>query len=110
VVDNLSTHSERCVVEAYGSRAGHALLRTFVVHYTPKHASWLNAAEMEASLVSRECIGTRRIGHLHTLKSEVAAWRRRTERDGSPIRWKFSVSDSRRIFRYDGITTSPMEH
>lgn len=110
VLDNLSTHSERCVVEAFGARAGHALWRKFVVHYTPKHASWLNAAEMEASLVSRECIGTRRIGHLHTLKSEVAAWRRRAERDRRPIRWKFSVSDARRVFRYDGIITPRTRH
>ena len=110
VLDNLSTHSERCVVQAFGARAGGALWRRFVVHYTPKHASWLNAAEMEASLVSRECIGTRRIGHLHTLKSEVAAWRRRAERDGRPIRWKFTVSDARRVFRYDGIITQRTEH
>ena len=109
MLDNLSTHSERCVVQAFGARAGGALWRRFVVHYTPKHASWLNVAEMEASLVSRECIGTRRIGHLHTLRSEVAAWRRRAERDGRPIRWKFTVSDARRVFRYDGIMTSPTE-
>ena len=69
VLDNLSTHSERCVVLALGARAGRRLWRRLVVHYTPKHASWLNAAEMEGSLVSRECIGSRRIGHLHTLKS-----------------------------------------
>jgi hypothetical protein len=110
VVDNLSTHSERCVVDALGARVGRALWRRFVVHYTPKHASWLNAAEMEASLVSRECIGSRRIGHLHTLKSEVAAWRQRAERDHRPIRWRFTVSDARRIFRYDGIITSRTEH
>jgi hypothetical protein len=43
------------------------------------------------------------IGHLHSLKSEVAAWRRRAERDECPILWKFTVSDARRVFRYDGI-------
>jgi len=110
VLDNLSTHSQRCVVDALGARVGRALWRRFVVHYTPKHASWLNAAEMEASLISRECIGTRRIGHLHTLKSEVAAWRCRAERDGRPIRWNFTVSDARRVFRYEGIITSRTEH
>jgi hypothetical protein len=91
VLDNLSTHSERCVVDALGARAGRALWRRFVVHYAPKHASWLNAAEMEASPVSRECLGTRRIDHLHTLKSEVAPWRIRAERDERPISWKFTV-------------------
>lgn len=110
VVDNLSTHSEKCVVEALGVRAGRRLWRRFVVHYTPKHASWLNAAEMEASLVSRECIGNRRIGHLHSLTSQVAAWRQRAERDRRPIRWNFSVSDARRVFRYDGIITPRTQH
>jgi transposase len=110
ILDNLSTHSQRCVVDALGAGPGRRLWRRFVVHYTPKHASWLNAAEMEASLVSRECIGGRRIGHLHTLKSQIASWRRRAERDHRPIRWKFTVSDARRVFRYDGIITPRTEH
>ena len=110
VVDNLSTHSKKCVVDALGAHAGTRLWRRFIVHYTPKHASWLNAAEMEASLVSRECIGTRRIGHLHTLVSQVAAWRLRAERDKRPIRWQFTVSDARRVFRYDGIITPRTKH
>lgn len=109
VLDNLSTHSERCVVEALGA-AGHRLWRRFAIHYTPKHASWLNAAEMEASLVSRECIGNRRLGHFHTLRSQVAAWRRRAEHDHRPIRWRFSVSDARRVFRYSGIITPRTGH
>jgi len=109
VLDNLSTHSERCVVEALGA-GGRRLSRRFVLHYTPKHASWLNAAEMEASLVSRECIGKRRIGHFHTLRSQVAAWRRRAEHDRRPIRWRFSISDARRVFRYSGIITPRTRH
>ena len=109
VLDNLSTHSERCVVEALGA-AGRRLWRRFALHYTPKHASWLNAAEMEASLVSRECLANRRIGHFHTLRSEVAAWRHRAERDRRPIRWRFSVSDARRVFRYAGIITPRTQH
>jgi hypothetical protein len=64
---------------------------------------------MEASLVSRECLGSARIGHLHTLKSRVAAWRARTEAEHRPIRWKFAVADARRVFRYDGIITPRSE-
>src|SRR5262252_6726435 len=56
VVDNLNTHCEKSCVEAFG-RAGLRLWQRFTVHYTPKHGSWLNAAELEASLVSRECLG-----------------------------------------------------
>ena len=85
--------------------------RRFQIHHTPKHASWLNAAEMEASLVSRECLGNSRIGHLHALKSRVvAAWRLRADRERRPIRWKFTVTDARRVFRYDGIITRRSEH
>ena len=74
VVDNLSTHSERCVKDALGEEAGRSLWRRFRLHFTPKHGSWLNAAEMEVSFVSRECLGNRRIGDLETLKREVTAW------------------------------------
>jgi hypothetical protein len=110
VLDNLSTHSEKALVDALGPAEGHRLWRRFKIHHTPKHASWLNAAEMEASLVSRECLGSSRIGHLHTLKSRVAAWRRRADREHRPIRWKFTVKDARRVFRYDGIITRRSEH
>lgn len=110
VLDNLSTHTRKSVVDAFGLVAGGRLWRRFDVHHTPKHASWLNPAEMEASLVSRECLGSRRIGHLHILKSEVAAWRQRADAECRPIRWKFTVSDARRVFRYDGIITPRTEH
>jgi transposase len=110
VVDNLNTHKKKSLTDALGSDAGSKLWRRFKIHYTPKHASWLNAAEMEASLVSRECLGRRRIGHLHTLKSQVAAWRLRIDRERRPIRWKFTVKDARRVLRYDGIVTPRSEH
>ncbi len=110
VMDNLSTHSEACVVAALGERAGRALWKRFVVHFTPKHASWLNAAEMEASLVSRECLGKRRIGSLDAVTSEVTAWNKVADRQRRPIRWRFRVNDARRVFRYDGITTPRAEH
>lgn len=110
VLDNLSTHAKKSVVKAFGVVAGTRLWNRFKIHHTPKHASWLNPAEMEASLVSRECLGSRRIGHLHTLKSQVAAWRQRADSDRRPIRWKFTVNDARRVFRYDGIVTPRTEH
>ena len=73
-MDNLSTHAKSCVVAALGAKRGARLWRRFKVHFTPKHASWLNIAEMEASLVSRECLAKRRIGDLPTLEAEVTAW------------------------------------
>jgi hypothetical protein len=110
VVDNLSTHSEKSLTDAFGTTAGSALWRRFKVHYTPKHASWLNAAEMEAGLVSRECLGKRRLGDLRALEVEVRAWARRADRARRKIQWKFTVNDARRVFRYDGIATRRAEH
>ena len=105
VMDNLSTHSLNSLKTTLGEMEAQRLWRRFQVHHTPKHASWLNVAEMEASLVSRECLGSMRIGHLHTLKCRVAAWRLRAEKDKRSIRWKFTVADARRVFRYNGIIT-----
>ena len=76
VVDNLSTHSRKSLTDAFGTATGTALWRRFKFHYTPKHASWLNAAEMEAGLVSRERLGKRRLGTFAILKREVSAWTR----------------------------------
>lgn len=109
VQDNLSTHSEASLVKAFGKREGRALWRRFSVHYTPKHASWLNVAEIEASLVSRECLA-RRVGSLSELRSEVTVWRKRAERSGRTVNWNFRVNDARRVFRYDGIKTTRSRH
>src|SRR5262245_61551084 len=95
---------------AYGPVVGRRLWKRFTVHYTPKHASWLNAAEMEASLVARECLGGRRIAALWPLQCQVTAWRRRADSERRTIKWTFRVSDARRVFRYAGITTLRSEH
>lgn len=110
VQDNLSTHTEKSLITTFGDKAGRALWKRFTVHYTPKHASWLNVAEIEASLVARECLGTRRIGSLAELRHEVAVWRRTAERAGRTIQWRFRVHDARRVFRYDGIKTCRSKH
>lgn len=110
VQDNLSTHTERSLIATFGRREGCRLWRRFTVHYTPKHASWLNPAEIEASLVARECLGKRRIGDFTVLRREVAAWRRRASTQRRTIKWKFRVHDARRVFRYEGIKTARSGH
>ena len=110
VQDNLSTHTEKSLIATFGPTAGRKLWRRFSVHYTPKHGSWLNVAEVEASLVARECLGTRRIGDLTTLRREVAAWRRQASQNNRTIDWKFRVHDARRVFRYEGIKTARSKH
>jgi transposase len=110
VLDNLNIHSLVSVVQVLGEFEGRRLWRRFVVHYTPKHASWLNAAEIEASLVSRECLGRQRISSLVDLISQVSAWRVAAQKASRTIDWKFRVNEARRLFRYDGLATARSEH
>ncbi len=93
-----------------GQLEGRRLWRRFEVHYTPKHASWLSAAEIEASLVSSECLGRDRVPFLVELISRVSAWRRAAESEGRTIDWIFRVDDARRKFRYDGLITARSRH
>ena len=100
VMDNLNTHTEKALVERYGPRLGHRLWKRFTVHYTPVHGSWLNQAEIEISLLSRQCLGRRRIADLSTLRSEVQAWNRRVNRRRTTIDWRFDRKKARKTFRY----------
>jgi transposase len=110
VADNLSSHSEKACVDAFGERKGRSLWARFKVHFTPKHGSWLNAAEMEASLVGRQCLGKRRIPNLPTLRRDVQRWRAIATHQGMPIRWKFRVKDARRVFGYDKLRSTRSKH
>jgi hypothetical protein len=110
VQDNLNTHSMKSAIAVLGPLEGRRLWRRFEVHYTPKHASWLNAAELEASLVSRECLGRERISSLVDLISRVSAWRCAAESAGRTINWTFRVDDARSKFHYDGLITARSRH
>ena len=110
VMDNLNIHSRKSVIAVLEELAGQRLWNRFEVHHTPKHASWLNPAEIEASLVSRECLGRLRISTLVELIERVSAWRRSAEAGGRTIDWKYRVSDARRTFRYDGLNTVRSRH
>ena len=73
----------------------------FTVHFTPTHGSWLNQAEIEIGMFSRQCLGTRRIPDLQTLRVESRAWNRRMNRDRIKTNWKFDRRAARRKFRYN---------
>jgi transposase len=100
VLDNLSSHTRKAVVERFGEEAGSWLWKRFTVHYTPKHGSWLNQAEIAISLYSRQCLGRRRIGDTAFLQQETRAWSRRVNRDRVKIEWKFSRQKARQKFGY----------
>ena len=100
IVDNLSTHSQKSLTDALGLDEGQALWSRFTLHFTPKHASWLNPAEIEISLWSRECQGKSRISSLSELKRRTTRWNRRANQECRRIKWRFRSSDGRRVFAY----------
>jgi transposase len=100
VLDNLSTHTRKAVVERFGEKPGGWLWNQFTVHYTPKHGSWLNQAEIAISLFSRQCLGQRRIPDRASLRKETRAWNRRVNRDRVTIAWKFTRKKARLKFGY----------
>jgi len=101
VMDNLSTHTRKSLTDLCGDEFGGEIWSCFTPHYTPKHGSWLNQAEIEIGMFSRQCLGKRRIQDLATLGREAAAWNRRVNRDRVKIAWRFDRKTARRKFGYE---------
>jgi transposase len=101
VMDNLSTHKRKALVDRFGEKIGGLLWERFTVHYTPKHGSWLNQAEIEISLFSRQCLGQRRIPTLSDLRREAKAWNSKMNRNRVIIDWQFTRSKARMKFGYN---------
>jgi hypothetical protein len=80
VMDNLNIHRRKSLTDLYGPELGGEIWNRFTVHYTPLHGSWLNQAEIEIGMFSRQCLGVRRISDLKTLRREARSWNRRTNR------------------------------
>jgi len=99
VVDNLNTHSAKAICEALGHdpECPPGWLRRVCWHYTPKHASWLNAVESEISVLGRQCVN-RRIASEAELRREVEAWVHDRNRRGVRIDWRFTVEDAQEKF------------
>jgi hypothetical protein len=93
VLDNLNTHFYKTFVEVLGQVQADTLLKRVTFHYTPKHASWLNMAEIEIGIMDRQCTG-RRIGRAAVLESELRAWEKRRNDEGRGIEWKFTKQDA----------------
>jgi transposase len=111
VMDNLNLHGSGSAVRVLGAVKGMALWKRFTPHYTPKHGSWLNPAEIEASLWSRECHGRDRVDTFEALRDRTRAWTARADRARRKIRWRFTTAKARRVFRYKRRgTTSRSRH
>lgn len=89
VADNLNTHFESSFHETFNAREAIALLEKIEFHYTPKHGSWLNMAEIEINIMDRECLN-RRIGQKNILKKEIAAWAKQRNKERKKIKWTFT--------------------
>lgn len=94
VCDNLSTHKTAAFYEAFDPDEARRLTKRFEWHYTPKHGSWLNVAEMELSVIARQCLD-RRIPDAATLTSEVAQWARKRNAAQTAVNWQFTTADAR---------------
>ena len=94
VMDNLNTHNPAALYKAFDPAVARALLERLEIHYTPKHGSWLNMAEIELSVLSRQCLD-RRIPDLETLTREVTAWEQARNADSRPVNWRFTTPDAR---------------
>ena len=95
VCDNLNTHKpETSLYKAFGPDEARRIAEKLAFHYTPKHGSWLNMAEIEFSVLSRQCL-SRRIPDQQTLKREVQAWQNRRNEQRETVKWRFTTKDAR---------------
>ena len=100
VLDNLNIHRRKALADVFGAEMAAEVWNRFTIHYTPTHGSWLNQAEIEIGIFSRQCLGHRRIPDVKTLRQEAKARNRRMNRDRVRIAWKFDRKTARRKFGY----------
>lgn len=97
VMDNLNTHTADVLIEILGKAEADRILSRLHFHYTPVHGSWLNMAEIELSVMQRQCLN-RRLGDEFTLGTELVAWEAPRNAASVTIQWKFTKADARRVF------------
>ena len=99
VMDNLNTHGIASLYEAFEPGRAFALAQRLEIHHTPKHGSWLNIAEIELSVLARQCLD-RRIDNLDVLNTELAAWQHATNANQRQVDWQFTTDDARIKLRH----------
>ncbi len=98
VMDNLNTHHYHSLVEFFGKQEADRIMARLEFHYTPEHASWLNMAEIELSILSKQCLA-RRIPSEWKLTTEIVTWEQARNEKKAKIRWNFTVDDARKVFK-----------
>ena len=106
VLDNLNIHCLKSLTDAFGMQMGCEVWERFTIHFTPKHRSWLNQAEIEIGLFSRQCLGRRRLPDLPSFRRETQAQSRRMNRDKVKIDGKFDRRSARHKFGYKRKSSS----
>jgi hypothetical protein len=94
VMDNLNTHAVASLYKAFQPAEARRIAKRLEIHFTPKHGSWLDMAEIELNVMTRQCL-SRRISNIDTLRRELSAWEVRRNGDATGISWHFRTLDAR---------------
>ena len=94
VMDNLNTHCIGSLYKAFPADEARSLAKRFEIHYTPKHGSWLNIAEIEFGAMSKQCLD-RRIPDMEAMRREVAAWTEQRNQEQRKVEWQFTTEKAR---------------
>jgi len=95
VCDNLNTHKTASFYEAFEPQEARRLIERLEIHYTPKHGSWLNIAEIELSVLTSQCLNNRYISDIRTLAKETKAWEKHRNLNQKGVDWQFTTADAR---------------
>ncbi len=99
VMDNLNTHKLASLYEAFPAEQARRIVEKLEIHHTPKHGSWLNVAEIELSVLSRQCLD-QRIETAEALRREVTAWEESRNDRAAEVQWRFTTADARIKLRH----------
>ena len=94
VMDNLNTHKTASLYKKYPATEARRIIKRLEIHYTPKHGSWLDIAEIELNVMTRQCL-SRRIGDINTLRNELSAWEIERNAAAAKVNWQFKTTDAR---------------
>ena len=94
IMDNLNTHKPASLYKRYPANEARRIIKHLEIHYTPKHGSWLDIAEIELNVMKRQCL-SRRIEKIETLRKELAAWEVERNTLAAKVNWQFRTSDAR---------------
>lgn len=94
VMDNLNTHVPASLYKAFPAEEARQLAKRLEIHYTPKHGSWLDIAEIELNVMTRQCL-SRRVANIETLRNELSAWETSRNQDANTVKWHFTTGNAR---------------